>query len=149
MRVPAAWEGFLELVLDRPSTFAPVRLAALVAQRSEARLLTPAVSAAAQLATFSDEETAVTAALIYAQMTAGRPDGSRVDLQDRLADIHARHANENTDLFAARMSRGAAVGRGRRAGERGWPVCVDELRHERLNPPIDRHVVHDNAALCE
>jgi hypothetical protein len=44
--------------------FAPVRLAALVAQHSEARLLTPAVSAAARLATFSDEETAVTAALM-------------------------------------------------------------------------------------
>jgi hypothetical protein len=37
-------------------------------------------------------------------MTAG-PDRRRVDLQDRLADIHARHANEDADLFAARMSR--------------------------------------------
>ena len=62
------------------------------------------MSAAAQLATFSDEETAVTAALICAHMTAG-PDGRRVDLQDRLADIHARHAKEDADLFAARISR--------------------------------------------
>ena len=53
--------------------FAPVRLAALVAQHSEARLLIPAVSAAARLATFSDEETAVTAALMMPQMKADRP----------------------------------------------------------------------------
>jgi hypothetical protein len=40
----------------------------------------------------------------WQRWTAG-PDGRRVDLQDRLADIHARHANEDADLFAARMSR--------------------------------------------
>jgi hypothetical protein len=49
---------------------APVRLGALVAHHSEARLLAPAVGAAARLATFSNEESAVTDALIYADMTA-------------------------------------------------------------------------------
>ena len=60
--------------------------------------------AAAQLTTFNNEETAVTDALIYADMTAS-PDGHRVDLQDQLTDIHARHANEDPDLLAARLSR--------------------------------------------
>jgi putative nucleotidyltransferase with HDIG domain len=83
---------------------APVRLAALVAHHSEARLLAPVVGAAAQLAAFTNEESAVTDAVIYADMTAG-PDGRRVDVHDRLADIHARHANEAADLLAARLSR--------------------------------------------
>jgi hypothetical protein len=83
---------------------ASIRLAALVAHHSEARLLAPAVGAAARLATFSNEESAVTDALIYADMTAS-PDGRRVDVRDRLADIHARHANEDADLLAARLSR--------------------------------------------
>jgi hypothetical protein len=81
------------------------------------------VSAADQLATFSDEETAVTAALISAHMTAG-PDGRRVDLQDRLADIHARHANEDTDSFATRMSREPLLVAAVERVERGWPVCL-------------------------
>jgi hypothetical protein len=31
----------------------------------------------------------------------------------------------------------------------GGSCCVDELRRERLHPPLDRHVVHDEAALGE
>jgi putative nucleotidyltransferase with HDIG domain len=83
---------------------APVRLADLVAHHSEARLLAPVVGASSQLAAFANEESPITDGLIYADMTAG-PDGRRVDLHHRLADIHARHANEDADLLAARLSR--------------------------------------------
>jgi hypothetical protein len=83
---------------------APVRLAALVAHHSEARLLAPALGAEGRLATFSNEESAITDALIYADMTAS-PAGRRVDVQDRLADIRVRHANEDAVLLAARLSR--------------------------------------------
>jgi hypothetical protein len=31
----------------------------------------------------------------------------------------------------------------------GGSCCVDELRRERLHSPLDRHVVHDEAALGE
>ena len=60
--------------------------------------------AAAQPAAFDNEETVVTDALIYADMTAS-PDGRRVDVRDRLAEIHARHVSEDAILFAAQLSR--------------------------------------------
>jgi hypothetical protein len=83
---------------------APRRLAALVAHHSASRFLAAAVGLQAELAGFPREEGPVTDALVCADMTAG-PDGTPMSVPDRLADIAARHANEDPDLMAARLSR--------------------------------------------
>lgn len=83
---------------------APYRLAALVANHSESRMLavgwglTPGVSA------FEHEESAVSDALTYADMTAG-PTGTLMTVEERLAEIAERHAFELPVLYAARMRR--------------------------------------------
>jgi putative nucleotidyltransferase with HDIG domain len=83
---------------------APTRLAALVAHHSESRLLAEAVGLLAPLSSFLREEGPVTDALTYADMTAG-PTGAPMTIADRLADIAARHANEDPVLVAARLAR--------------------------------------------
>jgi len=83
---------------------APVRLAALVAHHSEAQLLAPVAGAAAELAAFANEDSAVTDALIFADMTAG-PAGEPMSIHDRLADIQLRHAEDDPRLLAARLAR--------------------------------------------
>lgn len=83
---------------------APARLAALVAHHSEAQLLAPAAGAAADLALFHNERSAVTDALVFADMTAG-PAGEPMSIQDRLADIQRRHAEDEAGLLAARLAR--------------------------------------------
>lgn len=83
---------------------APRRLAALVAHHSESRLVAKAAGLITELSRFPREEGPVPDALAYADMTAG-PTGRLMSVPDRLADIAARHANEDTDLFAARMAR--------------------------------------------
>ena len=34
-------------------------------------------------------------------------------------------------------------------GMQAGPGCIDQLRGEPLHPPVDRHVIHDNATLGE
>jgi hypothetical protein len=83
---------------------APHRLAALVAHHSEARLLAEAEGLAGALVAFAHESSAVSDALIYADMTAG-PAGAPISVSDRLDDIAARHAQEDPALVAARQAR--------------------------------------------
>ena len=83
---------------------APRRLAALVAHHSEAGLLAAAQGLARTLSSFANERSAVTDALVYADMTAG-PDGEPIGVADRLEDIEARHADDEPALMAARLAR--------------------------------------------
>jgi hypothetical protein len=83
---------------------APYRLAALVAQHSESRLLAEAAGVLAALSRFRREEGPVTDALAYADMTSG-PTGAPMSVPDRLADIAARHAHEDPVMQAARLAR--------------------------------------------
>jgi hypothetical protein len=83
---------------------APQRLAALVAHHSESHLLAAAHGLLPELSRFRREEGPVTDALAYADMTSG-PDGSPMSVPDRLADIAARHADEDPELVAARRAR--------------------------------------------
>lgn len=89
------------LLLDRGW---PRRLAALVAHHSEARFAASARGLSAELAEFEHEGGAVTDALVYADLTAG-PDGHRVTLTERFADVHRRHRAESAPLRAARRAR--------------------------------------------
>ena len=83
---------------------APYRLVALVAHHSESHLLAAAHGLLPELARFRREQGPVTDALAYADMTAG-PDGTPMSVPDRLADIAARHAQEDPELVAARRAR--------------------------------------------
>jgi hypothetical protein len=83
---------------------APERLAALVAHHSESRFLAAAGGHRAELSRFRREEGAVMDALAFADMTAG-PDGQPMTVPERLADIAARHADENPDRLTARQAR--------------------------------------------
>jgi putative nucleotidyltransferase with HDIG domain len=83
---------------------APPRLAALVAHHSESWLLAEAAGLLAALSRFRREEGPVADALAYADMTAA-PTGDPISVADRLADIAARHANEDPVMLAARLAR--------------------------------------------
>ncbi|WP_322781021.1 HD domain-containing protein [Frankia sp. Cas4] len=83
---------------------APMRLAALVAHHSEARLLAQPRGLLDALDEFPREDGSVTDALAYADMTAG-PTGEIMSVARRFADIRERHADEPPDLFAARRRR--------------------------------------------
>ena len=84
---------------------APLPLAALVADHSEAALLAEARGLLDQLeAEFPRAGLLVSDALAYADMTAG-PTGQRMTVPDRLVDIRLRHAAEPAPLNAARLSR--------------------------------------------
>lgn len=83
---------------------APPRLAALVAHHSESRLLAEAAGLLEALSSFRREEGPVTDALVYADMTSG-PTGAPISVAHRLADIAARHSNEDPVMLAARLVR--------------------------------------------
>jgi putative nucleotidyltransferase with HDIG domain len=83
---------------------APNRLVALVAHHSESRLLAAAAGLTSELSRFRREESPVADALAYADMSAG-PDGTPMSVPDRLADIAARHAHEDSELLYARSAR--------------------------------------------
>ncbi|MFL6160790.1 MAG: HD domain-containing protein [Jatrophihabitantaceae bacterium] len=85
-------------------TGAPYRLAALVAHHSEARLLAAAAGLTPELAEFDREESRVSDALTYADMTAG-PTGTPMSVVDRLVDIAERHSDDDPALLAARLER--------------------------------------------
>ena len=83
---------------------APYRLVGLVAHHSEARLLAEPAGVRTQLSAFEREDSPVTDALSYADMTAG-PTGAPMTIEDRLRDIEARHRDDDPALLAARLLR--------------------------------------------
>lgn len=83
---------------------APYRLAALVAHHSEARLIAAARGLVPALSAFEHEDSVLSDALTYADMTAG-PTGTVMTVEERLADIAERHAFELPSLHAARRAR--------------------------------------------
>jgi hypothetical protein len=83
---------------------APERLAALVAHHSEAWLLASARGLLPALGRFPHEQSPVSDAVTYADMTSG-PCGEPLTVADRLADIARRHASEPAALRTARSAR--------------------------------------------
>ncbi|HLL65790.1 MAG TPA: HD domain-containing protein [Micromonosporaceae bacterium] len=77
----------------------PARIAALVAHHSDARSLARARGVPDLLAAYPHEESAVADALTYADQTVG-PDGRRMGLTERLADMLRRHGPDSPNAVA-------------------------------------------------
>lgn len=80
------------------------RLAGLVAHHSESRFELGLLGHAAELATYADEDSAVPQALTYCEVTTG-PDGSPVELWERLDEMRARYGAEHVWVRAQDLAR--------------------------------------------
>ena len=78
----------------------PPELAVLVAHHSGARYVAAVCGLSKPLARCGFAETPVTDALTYADQTIG-PDGRRVELADRIADVLSRHGQDSPNARAA------------------------------------------------
>jgi hypothetical protein len=79
------------------------RLASLVAHHSGARIEAGLRGLSDELAEFTFEGSALDEALTYCDMTTG-PDGRRVRLEDRVAEINERHGPDSPTTLAINAS---------------------------------------------
>jgi hypothetical protein len=82
------------------------RLAALVAHHSAARFEADAHGLAELLATFEDEQSAVSDALAYIDLTTG-PSGERVTVAERLSEIERRYGGDSLVARALNQASGS------------------------------------------
>lgn len=80
------------------------RLAALVAHHSESRFELGLLGLAEQLAIYADEDSSLSQALTYCDVTTG-PDGSPVELWERLDEIRERYGAEHVRVRAQDLAR--------------------------------------------
>lgn len=79
------------------------RIAGLVAYHSGAEAEAELLGLAEELRAFTDERSAVTDSLWYCDLTTG-PDGERMTLAERLADVEDRHGRDSVVARGMRQS---------------------------------------------